>query len=273
VTASASVKRVLPLPIPLSLMQNSFFQGRADPMPRKRDLAYILTSNHDSSDENTHPSVIEESGIGGEHLVCAWFQGLSRDGQLTGQNSKARLDPASRSSSVSPGRRRRHALSKPTTSTPNLRSRSNKRTPPRPPNLRELRSRYCADIPTTLDPSLRLLLQLLMEEPFYSNDQLEPVLGCPESQSLLIKSGTEGLANDPKLVGKSIYWLFIDEEKKQCRICGTRKTSQGRVISCIRSNLDHRPFGCRGAEGGCNRCVQESGYVTTIYSMTGCCLT
>lgn len=227
-------------------------------MPRKRDLAYILIRNQDSSDESVRPSVVDE------HLMVSRPELRS---QLTCQNSNARIEPAPVSPSVSlgQGQRQRYAPSKPTTSKPNLRSRSNKPIPSPPSASPPFRSRYC-NVPTTLDPSLRLLLELIMASEFYLNDRCEPSLGSSESTSLLIRCGLEVLEKRPNLLGKSIYWLFVDEEKKQCRICGACKSSQGRVISCIRSNLDHRPFQCLGAKSGCNRCGQESGYV--IQSMT-----
>lgn len=114
---------------------------------------------------------------------------------------------------------------------------------------------------STLGPGLNSLLLLIKGSTFYADGRLEPTIGSEECDELLANSTVLPFSTIPKLKGKSIYWLFMDEKSKICLLCGLKKGSQGRVLSCVRSDLGHRPFRCPGIDGGCKRCGPDDRFV------------
>jgi len=256
--------------------------------PRKRDLDFILNRNSD----HHSPSIGDEEN----RMACiqpeTWdpspTDGMQGDGVYNQQTATASRGPdpqKHRSSRVKistrrpemsneQGRRRSRTLSAevvngvedtPAQSPHRARAASpvniDNELMATPDARFEHRRRTRTPIPTDLEPRLQSLLRLIIEAPFYKNDSLEPTIGCEEGTKLLAKSNLQGIGSNPKLISKSIYRLFVNEEKRQCLLCGAIKTTHGRALSCVRSNLDHRPFHCIGIDGGCGRCGDNNGYV------------
>jgi hypothetical protein len=110
-----------------------------------------------------------------------------------------------------------------------------------------------------LDARLHSLLLLLKKSAFYVEDRLEPSIGSDECNVLLAGITAYPLTFTRGLEGKSIYSLFINTQERTCRICGSIKGSPVRAISCVRSDLGHRPFHCPGIKEGCKRCGPNDG--------------
>jgi hypothetical protein len=116
----------------------------------------------------------------------------------------------------------------------------------------------------SLEPSLLSLFRLVLASDFYSDNRLEPSIGTVEGDALLSQDEELKSYVQSRFAGKSVYTPFIEEPFNKCRICNSTKTSPIRVLSCVRSHLDHRPFRCPGIGEDCRRCDPVYGCVCFV---------
>jgi hypothetical protein len=123
------------------------------------------------------------------------------------------------------------------------------------------------------DPALRVLLDLIRQQPFYMHETFEPSLESAEAEQLLAVvrqfapqdprfapripdihnayAPPTGVNEPPK---ESIYMLFI--ENNMCLLCGKQTGRSDRALQHIRSDLEHRPYHC-----DCPKCLSSPKYV------------
>ncbi|PVF93768.1 kinase-like protein [Serendipita vermifera] len=119
------------------------------------------------------------------------------------------------------------------------------------------------------DPPLRILLELIRQQPFYMNETFEPSLETVEAERLLavvrqvaphdprfapwitgIDSADAPSTSANELPKNSIYMLFT--ENNTCLLCGKQTDRSGRVLGHVRSDLEHRPYQC-----DCPKCMSS----------------
>lgn len=116
------------------------------------------------------------------------------------------------------------------------------------------------NLAASLEPNLRSLFDIILASDFYLENRLEPLIGSAEGDAFLFQDEDLKFYVQPRFAGKSVYCPFIEEQFNKCRICNSTKTSPIRVLSCVRSHLDHRPFRCPGIAEDCRRCDPVYGY-------------
>ncbi|KAG8784807.1 hypothetical protein FS842_000756 [Serendipita sp. 407] len=111
-----------------------------------------------------------------------------------------------------------------------------------------------------LSASLQQLLLLILESSFYVGNTLEPTIGSQEWKSLVSSIDDWDERLEIGLRRKSIYYLFINEGTKECRLCGLQKSAPIRAVTCVRRHIDHKPFQCSGDMEDCRLCDQQRGF-------------
>jgi hypothetical protein len=110
-----------------------------------------------------------------------------------------------------------------------------------------------------LEPRLHSLLQSIRNSSFCVENRHEPKIGSEEADQLFNNDDELRRQAYSKLKGKSIYYLFLEEQSRKCVLCGAKKTSTTRAVSCVRSHINHRPYGCPGIKGSCRKCNPQRG--------------
>ncbi|CAG8750815.1 1242_t:CDS:2, partial [Acaulospora colombiana] len=91
---------------------------------------------------------------------------------------------------------------------------------------------------TPLETPLASLLRAIQISKFVKENRLEPNLGSPEANEFLELNGASQVQVDSTLRGRSIYFLFIEDKQKKCRVCGGTKSSATRAVECMRDVLN-----------------------------------
>jgi hypothetical protein len=108
--------------------------------------------------------------------------------------------------------------------------------------------------------ALAQYLDLINDSFFKWLDLPEPTLDQEEGRRLLeMVSCLPGCPLVPERYRRrSIFILLVDCAEKKCLVCGVKKGTLERAISCVRTHLNHRPFLCRGRSIGCRTCGEKS---------------
>ncbi|PVG03763.1 WD40 repeat-like protein [Serendipita vermifera] len=103
----------------------------------------------------------------------------------------------------------------------------------------------------TIKEEYKVLVERIKASEFYKTNEMEPTIGSKEGLAIL------DVLRHETIYKKSIYWILVDEPTKICLLCGIHRVSQERAMSCVRSDLGHKPFCCPGMEAGCKKCGPE----------------
>jgi hypothetical protein len=131
-----------------------------------------------------------------------------------------------------------------------------------------LRASVPEDLEQRIGPGRYALYLLIIKSKFYIEDLLEPTVDSDEAKAMFLEVQDWDILPGSRSRGKSIYYVFIEGGSNRCRFCGAQKTSLYRVLGCVRSHLNHRPFQCSGSDMGCKICPSEAGYVHLILCYT-----
>ncbi|KAG8757168.1 hypothetical protein FRC14_002308 [Serendipita sp. 396] len=118
---------------------------------------------------------------------------------------------------------------------------------------------------SSLPLPLQQLLKLIRDSSFCAHNALEPTIGSSEGRGLLSQIDEFHSSSSLHRAKKSIYYLFTDESTKRCQLCGTMRSTNQRVITCVRRHLNHSPFTCLGAPQGCKLCDDKKGTLFYVH--------
>jgi hypothetical protein len=151
-------------------------------------------------------------------------------------------------------------LSQPTTShpTPIKTTQRGQRVRVNHIHLRDL----CDSPGSPLDLNCRKLLAYILQSHYYLYDRPEPELGTNEGTNILqYLEKEQGVTFPPSRVkrGTPLAALLTDPTQRRCLICQNEKVTPQRAVECVRSHIGHRPFLCKGYNGGCPTCRPGQG--------------
>jgi hypothetical protein len=109
-------------------------------------------------------------------------------------------------------------------------------TPKELPNRvqRRLRSKRNLNVDRHIvDPEFDALVDYIKDSDFFRENKLEPTLGSPEGVAFFEGYPSKNIVYDTENLGKSIYYILVDESNLTCRLCGVHKGALCRVITCF----------------------------------------
>ncbi|KAG8814981.1 hypothetical protein FRC19_001348 [Serendipita sp. 401] len=112
-------------------------------------------------------------------------------------------------------------------------------------------------------PDQESFLKGVLQSEFYYKDLMEPKENC---RSTCRGSSTIGVGMGGSRDERSIYYRLVEKVKVKykwwykCCVCGELKSTSGRALGCVRSDLNHRPYVCQGSPMGCIKCPGYDGF-------------
>lgn len=101
------------------------------------------------------------------------------------------------------------------------------------------------------DQELLSCLKRVLSSAFLHSQEREPTIDSFEGRLIRGLSVSTRRVPSQSTTKESVYLIFVDRRSHTCMICGKKKGTNMRAVSCIRYHLNHRPFHC----SGCQRCT------------------